>query len=555
LSRYFYNFSFIGALFLFSFSYLLPDHYYPWVTAYQEFLAFSGAFFLVLFLLIRFVSILAGVHFFLFCSLSLIPLLQLWGGVIYFSGDAWIAAFYLFCFSMMLLVGYNVGVVEGGRRRFSLSIAGMFVFVGIVSVWMALCQWLMLAGNAWVVDMRVGDRPFANLAQPNNLATLLCVAVVAVFYLYERRFLNGFSSSLLVLLLVFGVVLTQSRTPWVGFLVAVMFLFWKNRGDFFRLPVYGCFVWIGVYLGLVVLHPLLADFFLLPGSGLLDRALSLQRWPLWVQLWMSILEGPLLGYGWGQVSVAQVAISQIYPVPMMVEHSHNILLDLLIWMGPLLGGAIILLITLWLVRLGVRARSLESIFCLTAAGFVLVHGMLEFPLEYGFFLLPVGLFLGVVAGEQRSTQEWEVPRWLIAGVLTLCVGMFAWVWYEYRVIEEDHRLMRFETARIGQVKAKEAAPDVVLLSQLREFIRFARTPATEGMSEESLEWMRKIAHRYPYPPSLFRYALALALNGQEIQAREQLIILRAMHGDKYYDEGLRSLEQMAVKYPQLNNVL
>jgi len=555
LNRFFYNLSFVSALFLFSLSYLLPDHYYPWITAYQEFLAFSGACLLVLFLLLRFVSAVAGVHFFLFCSLTLIPLLQLLGGAIYFSGDAWIAAFYLFCFSMMLLVGYNLGVIGSVRRRFSFSIAVMFVFVGVVSVWMALCQWLMLTGNAWVVDVRVGGRPFANLAQPNNLATLLCVALAAVFYLYERRFLNAFSSSVLALLLVFGVVLTQSRTPWVGFLAAVMFLFWKIRGDNFRFPVYGCFVWGGLYLSLVVLHPFLTDVFLLSGSGLLDRALSLHRLPLWGQLWMSISEGPFLGYGWGQVSIAQVSISQIYPVPLMVEHSHNVLLDLLIWTGPVLGVIIIFSVALWLARLGVRAHSLESIFCLTAAGFVLVHGMLEFPLEYGFFLFPVGLFLGVVAGEQRSTQEWAVPRWLIGGVLVLCVGMFVWVWHEYRVIEEDHRLMRFETARIGQVKAREAAPNVVLLTQLREFIRFARTPATEGMSEESLEWMRKVAHRYPYPPSLFRYALALALNGKAIQAREQLIILRAMHGDKHFDEGLKALGQMAAKYPQLSDVL
>ena len=270
---------------------------------------------------------------------------------------------------------------------------------------------------------------------------------------------------------------------------------------------------------------------------------------------MAVLDGPVWGYGWGQVSVAQVSISQAYPVPLMVEHSHNILLDILIWNGPLLGGGVILVTSIWLARLGWRAHSIEGVFCLIVAGFVLVHGMLEFPLEYGFFLFPVGMLLGAAAGEQRSTFEWVVPRWLVGGVLASSLGMFYWVWHEYRLIEEDHRLMRFETARIGELKAEQTTADVVLLTQLREFIRFARTPASEGMNEEHLEWMRKVAHRYPYPPSLFRYSLALALNEQAAQAHEQLMILRDLHGDKHFEEGVRAFGQMAAEHPQLNDVL
>src|SRR5690606_5411810 len=109
--------------------------------------------------------------------------------------------------------------------------------------------------------------------------------------------------------------------------------------------------------------------------------------------------------------------------------------------------------------------------------------------------------------------------------------------------------------RIGDLKAKQAAPDVLLLTQLREFLRFARTPAAEGMGDEQLDWMRKVAHRYPYPPSLFRYSLALALNGRAQQASDQLVVLRALHGDRHYDEAVLSLGDMQEQYPQLRDVL
>lgn len=544
---------FFMSLLFFLFSYLLPNHYFPWVTAYQDFLAFFAALCVLAFCVLSGPAVVSlGVLVFLL--IAFIPLCQFFSGVIYFFGDALVASLYLFCFVLMLLVGYSIGIREAADR-FVCTFFSVLILAAFFSVWIALLQWLMLSGSIWVVDMPPGGRPFANFAQPNNLATLLCMAIAAAWYFYERRLLGRLSSSFLVLFLILGVVLTQSRTPWLGCVAVALFWLWKARCYPARLPIYALVIWLGVYVGLVIFFPWFADALHLPVASLLDRAQALHRWSLWIQLWTAVWEGPIWGYGWNQVSIAQVAVSQDFPVPLMVEHSHNILLDLLIWNGPLLGGMVICIIAIWLVFLGLRARSVESVFCLLVVGFVLTHAMLEFPLEYGFFLFPVGLLLGIVAGEQRSPREWVVPRSMVGAVLALSLCIFAWVWHEYRVIEEDHRLMRFETARIGDLKAEQDSPDVVLLTQLREFIRFARTPATEEMSAEQLEWMRKVVHRYPYPPSLFRYSLALALNGQAIQSSEQLTILRALHGDKHFDESMQALVQMQVKKPQLQDVL
>lgn len=548
-----FSFVLLASLLFFLLSYILPNHYYPWVAAYQDFLAFSAAFCVLIFCVLNF-SLVIAPRLLFFLLIAFLPLLQFLSGIVYFLGDALVAFGYLLCFSLMLFVGYNLGAGDS-YRRFVFWFFVMLILAAVFSVWIALRQWLMFSGSIWVVDMPPGGRPFANFAQPNNLATFLCMAIAAAWYFYEKRMLGRLSSAILVSFLLLGVVLSQSRTPWVGVIVVALFWLWKAPRYPARLSVLALGIWLSIYVGLVVTLPYIADYLHISAANLLDRASALHRWPLWVQLWNAVLDGPVWGYGWNQVSTAQVAISADYPVPLMVEHSHNILLDLLVWNGPVLGGLIIFIIAAWLVRLGVRANSAESIFSLIVVGFVLVHGMLEFPLDYAFFLFPVGLLLGAVEGEQRSAREWSVSRGLIGAVLLAGVGMFAWIWQEYRVIEEDHRLMRFETARIGDLKAEQAAPDVVLLTQLREFIRFARTPATEGMSHERLDWMRKIAHRYPYPPSLFRYSLALALNGQITESVEQLEILRALHGDRHLDESLQALIQMQVKYPQIKEVL
>lgn len=544
----------VSALF-FLISYILPNHYFPWVVAYQEFSAFLAVFFLLGFTFFNRFRFFAPFYGLFFLLLAFFPLGYFFAGDIYFFGDAWVAMLYLLCFFVTLLLGYNFGADALLRKKLLYCLFVLLLVAAVISVWIALRQWLMLSGSIWVADMPFGNRPFANFAQPNNLATFLCMAIAAAWYFYERKILSRISASLLVLFLLFGVVLTQSRTPWIGAVVIALFWLWKSRTLPLRLSMHALLLWLGGYMALILSFSAIGDLLFLPTVGLLERAQALHRWPLWVQLWMAVLEGPLWGYGWNQVSIAQVAISQTYPVPLMVEHSHNILLDLLIWNGPLLGGAIICAVAFWLACLGWRSRSLESIFCLIAVGVVLVHGMLELPLAYGFFLFPVGLLLGLVAGEQRSRRELLVPRWLVGAVLVASAAMFAWVWHEYRVIEEDHRLMRFESLQIGDLKAEQAAPEVLLLTQLREFIRFARTPATEGMSSERLEWMRKVAHRYPYRPSLLRYSLALALNGKAKQASDQLRVLQSLYGDSDYQDAVLAFASLEEKQPQLRDVL
>lgn len=534
---------------LFIFSWLVPNHYLPWVTAYNEFFVFFAGVCLGVVVFFRGVGpgVSASGVFFLLCAL--IPLLQFASGLIFFAGDALLAALYLVAFSGTLVLGGVYSAAPLKHQALSL-LAFLVIIASVLSVWIALNQWLMLPGGIWVADLRPGGRPFANLAQPNNLATLLCLGLAGSLYLFETRRVGVWASSALALFLLSGITLTQSRTPWVGAVCVSLWWAWKSRELVLRLSFTAFAGWVALYVLLVLGFSSFAEALYLPAADLAERAQAVHRWALWQQLWQAVLQGPLWGYGWSQVSVAQVAVSLDFSLPLMAEHSHNIVLDLLLWNGPLLGGLFIVLLGVWLTRLGWRARTVEDVVALMAVGFVLVHGMLEFPLEYGFFLLPAGLLLGMVEAGQ-SESMFVLPRKALAGFLVVSAGMLVWIWYEYRVVEEDHRLMRFETARIGDVKAEHSAPDVVLLTQLREFIRFARTEATPGMAPEQIEWMRKVAHRYPYPPSLFRYSLALSLNGQPNLAKQELLRLRALHGDELYQGARLGVTSMVERYPQL----
>lgn len=535
-------------------SFVLPNHYQPWLVAYQEFSIILGCLFLAFTVLgckrIYFDFPVVGL-----LLLSTFPLVQYGFGVVYFFGDAFIAWGYIFGCGVLVLVGKNLAKNKGDSIVFFQVFAGAVVVAAVLSVWIALRQWLMLPGSVWVADLPLDVRPFANMAQPNNLATLLCMGLAGVIYFYEKSSFNSYAASLVAVFLVFGVALTQSRTPWISVVVVSIFWFWKSRVYQARLSPKHMFFWVVGYALCVSALPVLSDYLLLHNQGFMSRARSLERLDLWWQMLGGVWDGPLWGYGWNQVSVAQVLATPNYPVRVFTEHSHNILLDILIWNGPALGVGIIGCFVCWLAVLGWRACCLESLFALIVVGLVVVHGMLEFPLEYAFFLFPVGVLLGFVSGEVAHRGTIRLPKWVLAGILSFCTGLYVWVWCEYRILEEDHRLMRFETSGISESVKGEVAPNVALLTQLREFIRYVRTPASEGMSRQQLEWMRHVSYRYHSASGLFRYSLALGLNGFPEQARENLFIIRLLHGEEQYFDGVNVIKKMSNRHPQLNEVL
>ena len=113
--------------------------------------------------------------------------------------------------------------------------------------------------------------------------------------------------------------------------------------------------------------------------------------------------------------------------------------------------------------------------------------------------------------------------------------------------------MRFAVARIGGTLADRPTAgfhtEFTQLAALRLLIMAPRSEA--GMSPAAIEFLRKVSHRYAYAPSLYKYAMAQALNGDVAGARITLIQLRRLHGDVRYGEAQREIADLAVANPVL----
>ncbi|VXC28637.1 PglL family O-oligosaccharyltransferase [Pseudomonas sp. 9Ag] len=528
----------------------LPNHNQPWPTAYQEFAAFFACL-LFLFALTLHSKIAIPISLLLLFFPTLIPPLQYGFKIIHFSGDAWIAAIYLAGFALMIVVGYNFAICEVYRKISAQFISGAFIAAALLSSWIALRQWLIISNSIWEVDIAIGARPYANLAQANNFATLLCLGLSGTLYFYQTAKIGRIAASLTCLILIFCLALTQSRTPWVTLIAVIGFWKWKASAQSYRLSTHHLIGWALVYFLFVSALPQISEYLVLPSTPILTRASSLERWNLWLQLWQAAWKCPIWGCGWNQISIAQVNVSLTHPLPLASDHSHNILLDLLLWNGVPLGTLMIMVIVAWLARLAWTAKSEEALFALICSGLIIGHGLLEYPLEYAYYLLPLGLLLGVAAAELPSRAQINFPRWALAAILIMGCALFSIYWKEYRTVEEDYRLLRFEIARIGSIKARQPAPDVLMISQLREKIRFFRTPITDTLSEGDLEKLSKIAYRYPSPITLHRYALALGLNGGYVEGYRHLLILRNLYGNDVYFQSMDSIYVESEHHPQL----
>lgn len=536
-------------------AWLLPNHYWPWLSAWQDGLAL--AMITIAAISFRGTAMIAR-SWVLFSVLAVLNLAaQALGGHIFFSGDAWIAAFYVASFLVAVLVGQIGAAHHNGVPTAGLSAIALGVLVAaMASVGIALAQWTgTQAPGIWMVEIPRGGRPFGNVAQPNHLCTISFLGLTCSGLLRQQGRIGRIGFWPAALLMILGMVLSGSRTGWLQMGMLVLLVFWMGPRSGIAPARRTAILLALAFAVLVLTWPDINEFLLLQDGRTVARAFQGDTRGLhWATLTEAISQQPIWGYGWQQVSVAQVRLSDQSPfVGEHIEHSHNIVLDMLIWNGIPIGGILVALAGWWLGSRIWRCRQPSAVWLLVAITGIATHGMLEFPLEYAYFLMPLGLCIGAVDGLQQTARI-RIPQWGIRLSGVLLASALAAVAHEYLVAEQANRLLRLESARIGVPGLQTAPPNLPILNQLGAFLKFAHTEARPGMDGAELGWMRATSERFAYPPVMFRYAVAEGLNGRPEKAALTLQRLCKMHPVERCDEGREAWQTLRAKYPELDKV-
>ncbi|MBX9871887.1 MAG: Wzy polymerase domain-containing protein [Burkholderiaceae bacterium] len=547
-----------------------PDHFAPWLAFHNEVFVFLA---LVVGLGIslwetrgEIVAIRRGAGVYLSAFLIAIATLQWLGGLLPFIGDLVLVILYL-CGAALAWEMGRMWAASSEHKQFSAldSLALTFSAGATLSALIALIQW---AGQEeswmpWVMPAAHSMRAIANLAQPNQLSTLLIMGMIATAVMYDRERLSGRVAALLLVVQTLVLVLTQSRTGMVVVLTLVAFAPWIT-GSSLRLRWWMVLAWGLSFLILTVAYQELGYHANKAAIGT-EQVFQVGLRPLlWHQFGVALLEAPWLGYGWLQTIRAQQEGALAITGLEQGIYTHNHLLDLAIWLG--LPCALLVLVAgarwIWLRRrkFGNKAVRWCTLWLLPLGA----HAMLEFPLAYAYFLFPAAVIVGMVdywtepsrqQTDERQPIKSRINKWQLPLTLVVYASLSIVVSYEYLQAEEDFRVARFENRNLGQTPATYEIPKFLLLDQLEAALRAMRLKAKRGMPEEDIQMLGRAAARYPWLPLQYQYTLALALNGEQEKAAKQLRVMKGLFGEKVFaDVLLDFLSLKQEKYPELAEV-
>ncbi|GAC1526728.1 MAG: hypothetical protein NVS2B4_03620 [Ramlibacter sp.] len=433
------------------------------------------------------------------------------------------------------------------------SLAWTLLVAGLGCTAIAIVQALDLwTGSEWIARTPTLRRPGANLAQPNQMATMVLMAAASLIYLHEQGRVGRAVGLLLGMLLVIGLSTTESRTGLLAATTLAAWWFCKGYKSRFR-PSQVVLALSVVFTAYIAWPPMVEAFHAESASELARMNTQVGfRAIVWPQLVEAVARRPWLGWGVRQTSAALTSVVDAYPVSEPYTYAHNIILELVLGFGLPLGVVLLGGATVWVIRRWHARAHVGGWYCMALWVPLLVHSLLEFPYSYAYFLAPAMFALGLLEGSSRVAALHRVPITIVAGVLAFGIALGLWSVFEYVQAEEDFRVARFEAVRIGTTPTDYQRPRLQVLTQLGAMVEAARLVPAPGMTPEAVTFAGDVAARFPWPALQNRYALALALNGRPGAAEREILVIRAMHGEDLFKDIRQNWAVLkSEKYPEL----
>lgn len=499
-------------------SWLIPNHFPPWTAFHANALAAGVGLLLAFFVIWRSEKKIVVSQYIIFI-IFIISLVfsQYFFGVIEKRGTVWLVISYLSALLLSIIVG---NLWERSDPKACANFVFLSFLIGAFCSWVfQLQQWLDVNYMpGWL--LYANGRYSANLAQANQLGTLTAIGIVACAWFYQQRKISSHFAFLLTTIFLFSLVLSNSRTSWINAFVIFCLLFLLRRIDGVKDLLKGYVPLLVIYVVLIFSFPY---FDAMINSSLGSAGVRSLADPSRLIIWGNFIEGvmlnPWIGYGWGQVSYVQFT-QGVPPVYLSIpfNNSHNLIIDILIWNGIIIGGVIIILIAYGGVRVFQSLLSADRVILFLPLVILSVHAMLEYPLEYLYFLIPFGLILGSLSVDANKFYLFEIPRAIGVMIWVLLATSYGVIFSDYLRAEEKFYGLRFEYQRIVTNISPEP-PDVIALTHLRDSIILSRWKPEDKHSEQDILWAESVVKSYPTTLTMYKVALMHAFAGQEIGAR------------------------------------
>jgi len=543
-------------------AYLAPNHYPPWTSFHGEAAAFAALIFFSAARLAWPSALVAARATWLALAAVGVIAIQWRVGQIAYAGDAFVCAMYVCGWALAWWLGANSHDLAARSEPF-VWFAWIVVLSAAAAVVVAHLQWLRMESIVGVFAAERGPemRAYSNLGQPNHLASLMMMATALAVLLHASRRIGTLTCVVLVAWFAWGLTLSESRSGLLSAFCMGALVVAKGRGHPALPRAKWVALWFAALAALAVAWPSINDAMYLQAPRGALAAHDSARQVIWKQCIAGIERSPWVGYGVRQGMVGQKAGAESVDGWQASDYAHNAVLDLLLWfgvpLGLLLSGAAIG----WFARMLLRTRGADEVLLFGSILPVLVHSMFEYPFAYSYFLFPATWVVALLARMQRERishtplpQAQGSARLRVAIAVVLFGVAAAAAAREYILAEEDYRVMRFEMRHVGRTPDGYEAPQLVLLTQLREMLELGRIAPREHMPPGEIDRLREGSLRFGWANLQLIYAMSLALNGDPQQAGREMRLLRASYGDDAYSSARAVWKDMQARHPELSTV-
>lgn len=341
----------------------------------------------------------------------------------------------------------------------------------------------------WVyqMDISMNSRPYANLGQPNILATLYVTSLCLLLWAYKEKCTNKLSIIIFGILISSGIALTQSRTAYLSLLTisALSIVFSK---DFFT----------KIYIPTITTSTFFFKFFW-SSTHSIDRAiqenLNNGRFDLWATAFESISKRPFFGYGFnesGRAWIESIDNSKVQNV--LATQMHNVFIDLIVWFGLIVGIIFTTMMIYYSIKIWNACIRANYIYpALTLIPYA-IHSNLEYPLYYAnslmIFFMALGLTSIYLPQGTIFTTKYNIPEktsLLIYPLSIICLI------FSYQLFSLEKKTIENFKFSIGLTNTRPTGYDQYLLPDFtRDFLKLTST-SEDSWNEELIKDAKKVS--------------------------------------------------------------
>lgn len=508
----FFSFLCLGA------SFLNVVDYAPWYRFVSNIFVFLSLFFLILALIFNKDNYFPNVIL-MFFLLSLIPIIQYIFGVVNHFSTAFLSSSYIFILLFGVFLSFNLFRFD---RKFIHFFLVFIIFLGCIQVIISYMQWLNIKFEFFSAYENNTRRVYGSFRQPNNLASYLLICYICIFYYIERELIGKKISFFLLLNIIFCLVLTQSRSGILFFILMCIYfiVFSKNFKSISRRnSVIYLFIFIILNFSLPTIQKTVNYYFdisFLLNQGLVDRvSTGYDRFDIWKFFVNALVEAPWYGYGWYQTQIVQY--ENLNSLRGFFTSTHNIILDLLLWNGIYIGSFIVFIFSFLFFNL-YRSIKKSSDYIIFLCLMVLVsHSMFEYPLFYPGFILLFSIFFGYLLYQGNFSKFKSSKFILIFFIFSIAYGIY-FVYKDYMSYQEN----KIFASNSGMGYKQKYNLDIKILDVLEDDLYILSVNKFDKLNSEQIARIERLVANNMTFYNLLKFSQILYNNGQE-EKLEQVV--------------------------------